>query len=111
MENKTVVFGITGGIAAYKSADLVSRLRHLGARVSVTMTKNATEFVTPLTFQTLSANQVTVDTFQAPEYWNVEHVALAKLAGEDVQAVTVIPSQIVDASNVEEYLDPSNTIY
>ena len=44
------------------------------------MTKNATEFVSPLTFQTLSANAVTVDTFSAPEYWNVEHVALAKLA-------------------------------
>lgn len=77
---KEIVLGVTGGIAAYKSADLVSRLRHLGAKVSVIMTKNATEFVAPLTFQTLSANQVTVDTFQAPEYWNVEHVALAKRA-------------------------------
>ena len=77
---KEIVLGVTGGIAAYKSADLVSRLRHLGAKVSVIMTKNATEFVAPLTFQTLSANQVAVDTFQAPEYWNVEHVALAKRA-------------------------------
>ena len=77
---REIVLGVTGGIAAYKSAEVVSRLRHLGAKVSVIMTKNATEFVTPLTFQTLSANQVTVDTFQAPEYWNVEHVALAKKA-------------------------------
>ena len=80
LTGREIVLGVTGGIAAYKSADLVSRLRHLGAKVSVIMTKNATEFVTPLTFQTLSANQVTVDTFQAPEYWNVEHVALAKRA-------------------------------
>ena len=80
LTGREIVLGVTGGIAAYKSAELVSRLRHLGARVSVIMTKNATEFVAPLTFQTLSANQVTVDTFQAPEYWNVEHVALAKRA-------------------------------
>lgn len=80
LTGREIVLGVTGGIAAYKSADLVSRLRHLGAKVSVIMTKNATEFVAPLTFQTLSANQVTVDTFQAPEYWNVEHVALAKRA-------------------------------
>ena len=80
LSGKEVVLGVTGGIAAYKSADLVSRLRRLGANVSVIMTKNATEFISPLTFQTLSANQVTVDTFHAPEYWNVEHVALAKKA-------------------------------
>ena len=80
LTGKEIVLGVTGGIAAYKSAELVSRLRHLGARVSVIMTKNATEFVAPLTFQTLSSAQVAVDTFQAPEYWNVEHVALAKRA-------------------------------
>ncbi len=80
LTGKKIVLGVTGGIAAYKSAELVSRLRHLGAEVHVIMTRNATEFVSPLTFQTLSANQVVTDTFQAPEYWNVEHVALAKLA-------------------------------
>ncbi len=80
LTGREIVLGVTGGIAAYKSAELVSRLRHLGARVSVIMTKNATEFIAPLTFQTLSASPVTVDTFQAPEYWNVEHVALAKRA-------------------------------
>ncbi len=77
---RKIVLGVTGGIAAYKSAEIVSRLRHLGAHVHVIMTRNATEFVSPLTFQTLSANQVVTDTFAAPEYWNVEHVALAKLA-------------------------------
>ena len=80
LSGREIVLGVTGGIAAYKSADLVSRLRHLGARVSVIMTRNAAEFVAPLTFQTLSGNQVAVDTFQAPEYWDVEHVALAKRA-------------------------------
>lgn len=80
LTGRNIVLGVTGGIAAYKSAELVSRLRHLGANVHVIMTRNATEFVSPLTFQTLSANQVVTDTFQAPEYWNVEHVALAKLA-------------------------------
>lgn len=80
LTGREIVLGVTGGIAAYKSAELVSRLRHLGANVSVIMTKNATEFVAPLTFQTLSAREVSVDTFQAPEYWNVEHVALAKRA-------------------------------
>ena len=80
LTGKKVVLGVTGGIAAYKSAELVSRLRKQGAEVHVIMTRNATEFVAPLTFQTLSANQVVTDTFHAPEYWNVEHVALAQLA-------------------------------
>ena len=80
LTGRNIVLGITGGIAAYKSAEIVSRLRHLGTHVHVIMTRNATEFVSPLTFQTLSANPVVTDTFAAPEYWNVEHVALAKLA-------------------------------
>ena len=80
LTGREIVLGVTGGIAAYKSAEIVSRLRHLGAHVHVIMTRNATEFVSPLTFQTLSANPVVTDTFAAPEYWNVEHVALAKLA-------------------------------
>ncbi len=80
LTGKKVVLGVTGGIAAYKSAEVVSRLRHNGAEVHVIMTRNATEFVSPLTFQTLSANPVITDTFKTPEAWNVEHVALAKLA-------------------------------
>lgn len=80
LEGKAIVLGVTGGIAAYKSAEIVSRLRRLGADVHVIMTRNATEFVAPLTFQTLSKQQVTVDTFQTPENFQVEHVALAQLA-------------------------------
>ena len=71
LTGREIVLGVTGGIAAYKSAEIVSRLRHMGANVHVIMTRNATEFVSPLTFQTLSANPVATDTFAAPEYWNV----------------------------------------
>ena len=80
LTGRKIVLGVTGGIAADKRAPLVSRLRHAGAEVHVIMTENAAKFVAPLTFQTLSANPVVTDTFAAPEYWNVEHVALAKLA-------------------------------
>lgn len=80
LTGREIVLGVTGGIAAYKSAEIVSRLRHLGAHVNVIMTKNATQFVAPLTFETLSANPVVTDTFDRPERWEVEHVALAKKA-------------------------------
>lgn len=80
LKGKNVVFGVTGGIAAYKAVEVVSRLKKLGANVDVVMTKNATEFVTPLTFETLSSRPVIVDTFARPESWEVEHVALAKKA-------------------------------
>lgn len=80
LENKTIVLGVTGGIAAYKAVELVSRLKKLGANVHVIMTKAATKFVTPLTFQTLSQNVVSVDTFQSIKYWEVEHISLAQQA-------------------------------
>lgn len=79
-ENKNIVLGITGGIAVYKAADLVSKLRKLKANVDVIMTKSAEEFVTRLTFQTLSGNLVAVDTFEAPKAWSVEHISLAQKA-------------------------------
>ncbi len=80
LTGKTIVLGVTGGIAAYKSAEIVSRLRRLKAEVFVIMTKNATEFVAPLTFQTLSKHPVVTDTFHTPETWEVEHIALAQRA-------------------------------
>ena len=80
LNGKTVVLGVTGGIAAYKSCEIVSRLRKAGAKVHVIMTKNACEFVTPLTFETLSNHPCVTDTFARPERWEVEHVALAKAA-------------------------------
>lgn len=93
LTGRNIVLGVTGGIAAYKSAEVVSLLRRSGAEVHVIMTKNAAEFVAPLTFQTLSSNQVVIDTFSAPEYWNVEHVALAKLA--DVFAIVPATANII----------------
>lgn len=80
LKGKTVVLGVTGGIAAYKSCELVSRLKKAGAQVHVIMTKNACQFVAPLTFETLSGHPVVCDTFERPETWEVEHVALAKKA-------------------------------
>ncbi|MBQ2977654.1 MAG: bifunctional phosphopantothenoylcysteine decarboxylase/phosphopantothenate--cysteine ligase CoaBC [Clostridia bacterium] len=80
LEGKNVVLGVTGGIAAYKACELCSRLRKSGAQVYVIMTKNACEFVAPLTFETLSNHPVVTDTFKRPDTWEVEHVALAKRA-------------------------------
>ena len=80
LDGKTIVFGVTGGIAAYKSCEAVSRLKKLGATVCVIMTKNATEFVAPLTFETLSNQPCVTDTFARPERWEVKHVSLAKRA-------------------------------
>ena len=80
LAGKCVMLGVTGGIAAYKACELTSRLRKAGAQVYVIMTKNACQFVAPLTFETLSNHPVATDTFARPETWEVEHVALAKRA-------------------------------
>ncbi len=80
LEGKNVVLGVTGGIAAYKACELTSRLRKAGAQVYVIMTKNACQFVAPLTFETLSNHPVVTDTFARPDTWEVEHIALAKRA-------------------------------
>ncbi len=77
---KNVVIGVTGGIAAYKTVHLVSMLKKRGVNVDVIMTANAREFVTPLTFETISQNPVTTDTFQRERTWEVEHIALARKA-------------------------------
>ncbi|MBR6526282.1 MAG: bifunctional phosphopantothenoylcysteine decarboxylase/phosphopantothenate--cysteine ligase CoaBC [Clostridia bacterium] len=80
LEGKCVVLGVTGGIAVYKACELTSRLRKAGADVFVVMTKNACQFVQPLTFETLSNHPVATDTFKREGSWEVEHVALAKRA-------------------------------
>ena len=81
LKNKTIILGVTGGIAAYKSATLVSRLKDLGAEVWVVMTREATQLVGPLTFGTLSGNPVITDLF-SPEFINlpVPHISLAEKA-------------------------------
>ncbi len=77
---KNIVVGVTGGIAAYKALDVISNLRKKGYLIDVIMTKSACEFVQPLSFQTLSQNKVTIDTFETPAKWEVEHIELAKKA-------------------------------
>lgn len=83
--HKTVVLGVTGGIAAYKACDLVSRLRKKGIAVRVIMTEHACAFVQPLTLEVLSGNRVITDMFNRDFPWEVEHISLAKAA--DVFAV------------------------
>ena len=78
-EAKHVVLGVTGGIAAYKAADLVSKLTSKGVEVRVVMTQAATELVTPRTFQTLSRNNVLTSLWDTPD-WKPEHVALSNWA-------------------------------
>ncbi|MBE5917703.1 MAG: bifunctional phosphopantothenoylcysteine decarboxylase/phosphopantothenate--cysteine ligase CoaBC [Pseudobutyrivibrio ruminis] len=80
LKGKCVVLGVTGSIAAYKIANLASSLVKLGADVNVIMTKNATNFINPITFETLTSNKCLVDTFDRNFQFNVEHVALAKRA-------------------------------
>lgn len=77
LQGKKILLGVTGGIAAYKAVEVVSRLRKAGAEVRVVMTKEATEFVTELTFREISGNPVTVDMWAPIQHWNVAHIALA----------------------------------
>ena len=78
--SKTVVLGVSGGIAAYKACDVVSRLRKENIQVNVIMTKHATEFVSALTFQSISQNPVAVEMFEPVTNWDIEHISLAKKA-------------------------------
>lgn len=90
---KHVVLGVSGGIAAYKSCELVSRLKKLGADVHVIMTRNAEEFVAPLSFETLSDNKVVRGMFEERKEHDVRHVALAKLA--DVFVVAPATANVI----------------
>lgn len=90
---KTVVLGVTGGIAAYKACDLVSRLHKKGINIRIIMTEHACEFVQPLTFEVLSGNRVVTDMFNRDFPWEVEHISLAKAA--DVFAVVPATANIL----------------
>ena len=127
---KTVIVGVTGGIAAYKSCEIVSRFKRLGYDVRVVMTKNAAEFVTSLTFESLSKNKVVTDTFEKNREFEIEHISYAELASAFVIApatanfigklasgicddmltttvtATVKPVFICPAMNVNMYLNP-----
>jgi len=80
LKGKNIVIGVSGGIAVYKVCQAVRGFKKLGANVDVIMTKNAAEFVTPLTFETLSCNPVVSDMFERVGHWEVEHISLAKKA-------------------------------
>ena len=77
---KTVVLGITGGIACWQTPEIIGRLRDLMLNVYCIMTKSATEFITPLTLQVSSQNPVAVDMFERHKEWNIAHIALADIA-------------------------------
>lgn len=80
LTGKSVVLGVTGSIAAYKIANLASMLKKLNADITVLMTENATNFINPITFETLTGNKCLIDTFDRNFQYSVEHVALAKKA-------------------------------
>ena len=80
LKGKTILLGVTGSIAAYKAANLTSLLKKRGCDVHVIMTKNATNFINPITFETLTEHKCLIDTFDRNFQYNVEHIALAKKA-------------------------------
>jgi phosphopantothenoylcysteine decarboxylase/phosphopantothenate--cysteine ligase len=93
LKGKTVLLAVTGSIAAYKIANLASMLKKLACDVHVLMTQNATNFINPITFETLTGNKCLVDTFDRNFQFNVEHVSLAKLA--DVVLVAPASANVI----------------
>jgi phosphopantothenoylcysteine decarboxylase / phosphopantothenate---cysteine ligase len=88
LDDKIVVLGITGSIAAYKGVEVARRLMDLGADVHATLTQSGAKFITPLTLRTLTHNPVTLNMFDEPEEWDVKHVSLAQRAA----AVVIAPA-------------------
>ena len=88
LAGKTIVLGVSGGIAAYKAAEIVRLLVTDGANVRVMMTRNATEFITPLTLQTLSQNPVATDTFSLTQESEIGHIRLA----DSADAIVIAPA-------------------
>jgi len=93
LDGKKIILGVTGGIAAYKAAELTREFTKEGAAVTVIMTKNATEFITPLTLQTLSGNPVYTDTFTLTGEWEIGHVSLAEAA--DIMVIAPATANII----------------
>ena len=93
LKNKNIVIGITGGIACYKVCEIISYLVREGANIDVIMTKNATNFITPLTIETLSKNKVVIDMFEKKEHFEVEHISLARKA--DLMLVVPATANII----------------
>jgi phosphopantothenoylcysteine decarboxylase/phosphopantothenate--cysteine ligase len=93
LQGKEVLLGVTGGIAAYKAVDLVSRLVKLGASVNVIMTRNATQLVGPLTFRSISRNPVVIDMFAEAAEWQPKHISLADKA--DILVIAPATANII----------------
>ena len=93
LANKTIILGITGSIAAYKAADIASKLTEAGARVEVIMTESATKFIAPLTLRSITHRPVVTDMFELASEWSTEHIALAEAA--DVVAITPATANII----------------
>lgn len=93
LKGKTVVLGVTGSIAAYKIANLASMLSKLHADIQVLMTENATNFINPITFETLTGHKCLIDTFDRNFQYSVEHVSLAKKA--DVVLVAPASANVI----------------
>ena len=93
LKGKTVLLGVTGSIAAYKIANLASMLSKLHADIHVLMTENATKFINPITFETLTGNKCLIDTFDRNFQFNVGHVSLAKKA--DVVLVAPASANVI----------------
>ncbi|GAI85416.1 unnamed protein product, partial [marine sediment metagenome] len=88
LANKTIVLGITGGIAAYKAADIASKLTQAGASVEVVMTESATRFIAPLTLRSLTGRLVVTSMWELDSEFSIEHVALAEAAN----IVAIVPA-------------------
>ncbi len=87
-KGKNIIIGMTGGIACYKVCELITYLVREGANIDVIMTQNATEFITPLTIETLSKHKVVIDMFEKKEHIEVEHISLAR----KVDLILVVPA-------------------
>jgi phosphopantothenoylcysteine decarboxylase/phosphopantothenate--cysteine ligase len=94
LKDKKIILGITGGIAAYKACEITRRLKKLGAQVIVVMTQNAKKFITPLTLETLSGNEVVTETFPERRFVGVRHVDLASWA--DLILIAPATANIID---------------
>lgn len=93
LENKTIVLGVTGSIAAYKAAEMASQLTQAGAKVNVVMTKEALEFISPVTFRALTGRPVVTEMFDLASEFSIEHVSLAKAA--DIVVIAPATANII----------------
>src|SRR6056297_3710602 len=130
LKGKTVVIGVSGSIAAYKAAEIISLLKKLNAEVKVIMTKSSTKLIGECTLQTLSNNSVYTDMFSEPSSWEIDHISIAKNADEfliapataniigkiaggiadDMLTTTIMPTEakkfIAPAMNSKMYFNP-----